>query len=254
MDSTSDTDIETANLQIAHVHQRTQTHLISHRTSVITVGCTNLSNVTANAIFTGDICSSAAFTSGVNFTISGNISAVAAITLGANTIVNGSIHAGGAITLGTNSTVSGTVLSDIHNVTLGANATIGSGGPYLGGAGGTVGTTLGTPIACVDITNVVASTIFNGDICSSVAFTSGASSQINGNVQAVAAITLGASCTVTGSLQAGAAITTGAGSTVSGNIHAAAAITLGANSHITGSAISDIGTITYGAGATVGSA
>jgi predicted acyltransferase (DUF342 family) len=221
--STSDTYIETAGQPTTHVHQITVTHLVSHRTSVIsTVGCTNMSNVKANVMYIGDICSSEAFSSGENSTILGNISAVDDISLGANTIVNGSIHAGGAITLGNNCTVSGATISDIDNVTV------------AGAGGGRVGTTAGTPSACVDITNIAANTLFTGDICSSAAFTSGANSQITGNVQAMAAITLGAS------------------STVSGNIHAAAAITLGANSHVAGSAVSDIGTITYGAGATVG--
>jgi len=90
-----------------------------------------------------------------------------------------------------------------------------------------------TSAGCFDITNVIASTTFNGDICSSAAVTIGASAIVNGNILAEEAITLGAS------------------SVIHGNLNAGAAITLGAQSTVYGSATSAISVITYGDGAVV---
>ena len=122
---------------------------------------------------------------------------------------------------------------------------------------------------CNDITNIIASTTFNGNICSSAGFTAGASSVINGNIVAATAITIGASSVVNGNIDAGAAVTLGASTIIVGSINAGVAITLGANdivngcltagaaitlgdgSHVTGKAISTIEVITYGSGAIV---
>lgn len=84
---------------------------------------------------------------------------------------------------------------------------------------------------CVDITNVVASTIFNGDICSHAAFTSGANSIINGNVYAVADITLGSN------------------SIVNGDVHAKGDVTMGQSAVVTGNVVSDSHVLNIGAGA-----
>ena len=105
---------------------------------------------------------------------------------------------------------------------------------------------------CADISNVVASTVNTGNICSSSAFTSGASSTIVGNIRAVEAITLGANCIVNRGLRAGAAITLGANSLATGCATAGAAITLGAYSHVSGFATSTIGVVNFGLGSSVG--
>src|SRR3989338_9466680 len=177
--------------------------------------CTDMTNVVASTVFNGDICSSAAFTSGASSTINGNIVAAAAITLGAGSKVTGSLQAGAAITLGANahvgfsihagaditlgaySHVSGTAVSDTGVINYGLGATVGYGATLAAAA-------------CADITNVVVNTIYNGDICSSSALTTGADSTVNGNIKAVSAITLGANSVVNGQLNAGAAITLGA--------------------------------------------
>src|SRR3989338_5854964 len=76
--------------------------------------------------------------------------------------------------------------------------------------------------ACTDMTNLIASVVFDGDICSSAAFTSGDGSTVNGNITAVAAVTLGANSIVNGNITAGEAFTSGDGATVNGNIDAGA--------------------------------
>ncbi len=105
---------------------------------------------------------------------------------------------------------------------------------------------------CTDITTLGVGGL-SGDICSSAAFTSGASSIITGNLSALAGVTTGADSIVTGNVSAGAAFTSGANSTVNGNVTAVGDVTLGAASRIIGSVHSGTGVIIYGAGATVGS-
>ena len=87
--------------------------------------------------------------------------------------------------------------------------------------------------ACLDVTNVVATTTVNGDICSSAGITTGANSAVYGDVTSVAAATIGATSTIYGSLSAGGAIT------------------LGANAVVTGTAYSATSVYNYGAGASV---
>jgi MSHA biogenesis protein MshQ len=104
--------------------------------------CTNTTTLAAGSSVR-DICSSAAFTSGANSTVSGNISAKAAVTLGATSKVNGSVTAGADFTSGDSSVVSGNV-SATGDITLGANSRI-TGSVHSGtgvityGAGATVG-------------------------------------------------------------------------------------------------------------------
>ena len=91
----------------------------------------------------GNICSSAAFTSGANSTVNGSVTAKAATTLGATSRVHGSVTAGAAYTSGDGSVVDGNV-SASGDVTLGANSrilgTVHSGtGVITYGAGATVG-------------------------------------------------------------------------------------------------------------------
>src|SRR3989338_2932413 len=93
--------------------------------------------------------------------------------------------------------------------------------------------------ACFDMTNVAATTIFTGNICSSSSVTTGADSTVNGDIYAVTAITLGADSIVSGQVQGGAAITLGANSFVGKNIHAGGDITLGAYSTVMGTVVSD---------------
>jgi len=116
-----------------------------------------------------------------------------------------------------------------------------------------VPTTSSISSTCAVITSLDSNHVINGDVCSSAAFTSGSNSIVNGNIYAVGAITTGAGSLVTGSMSAGGAITTGVSSIVDGNVGAGAAITLGSGAVILGTAVSAINTITYGAGATVGS-
>jgi len=91
----------------------------------------------------GNICSSAAFTSGANSTVNGSVTAKAATTLGATSRVHGDVTAGAAYTSGDGSVVDGNV-SASGAVTLGANSrilgTVHSGtGVITYGAGATVG-------------------------------------------------------------------------------------------------------------------
>ena len=104
---------------------------------------------------------------------------------------------------------------------------------------------------CADTTALVDNGS-SGAICSSAAFTSGASSVVNGNISAKGGVTLGAGSKSTGSVKAGAAFTSGANSVIEGDVTAVGDIVLGATSRITGTAHSDTGVITYGDGATVG--
>jgi len=227
--------------------------------------CADITTVIAGVTLNGDVCSSTAFTSGAGSIINGNIVAVAGVTLGANSFVYGSINAGAAFTSGANSVVSGNVHAG-SAATLGANSII-KGSLFSGtnvynyGSGATVGTnannavlsTLANGKGCADITTLVAGVTLNQDICSSSAFTTGANSILNGNIITATAVTLGANSYVNGNINAGSAFTSGTSSIVTGNVYAGAAITLGAASTINGGAVSAIGTITYGDGATVGS-
>src|SRR6185436_5082679 len=170
----------------------------------------------------GNICSSAAFTSGANSTVNGWVTAKAATTLGATSRVHGNVTAGAAYTSGDGSVVDGNV-SASGDVTLGANSrilgTVHSGtGVVTYGAGATVGGVSATaasvsPVAvvwaagvCQNVTTLVAGGS-SGNICSSAAFTSGANSTVNGSVTAKAATTLGATSRVHGDVTAGAAYT-----------------------------------------------
>src|SRR3989338_1722823 len=221
--------------------------------------CTDITNVIASTVHNGDICSSAAFTSGASSTINGKIVAAAAITLGASTKVTGSLQAGAAITLGANANV-GLSIHAGADITLGAysrvsGTAISDTGVITYGLGATVGYAASLAAAtCADITNIVANTIYTGDICSSTSLTTGADSTVNGYITAVKAITVGANGIVTGQLEAGTAITIGSNAVVNNRIHAGGVITLGAYSHVSGTAVSDIGVINYGLGSSVGQA
>jgi hypothetical protein len=97
----------------------------------------------------GNICSSAAFTSGANSTVNGSVTAKAATTLGATSRVHGNVTAGAAYTSGDGSVVDGNV-SASGAVTLGANSrilgTVHSGtGVITYGAGATVGRVVSAP-------------------------------------------------------------------------------------------------------------
>ncbi len=103
----------------------------------------------------GNICSSAAFTSGANSIVNGWVTAKAATTLGATSrvlgdvtagaaytsgdgsVVNGNVSASGDVTLGANSRILGTVHSGTGVITYGAGATVGgvSRAPSILGAG-----------------------------------------------------------------------------------------------------------------------
>ncbi len=110
------------------------------------------------------------------------------------------------------------------------------------------------PIApvCADISTLVDGATMT-DVCSGVAFTSGANTIINGNVTTLASYTSGLNALVTGNVASGSAYTSGASSIVNGNVSAAGSVTLGAGSKILGSVHSGTGVIIYGANATVGS-
>src|SRR3989338_3466537 len=213
--------------------------------------CSDITNVVANTIYIGNICSSSAVTTGADSTVNGDIYAVAAITLGANSIVSGQLQAGAAITLGANSFV-GTNIHAGADITLGAYSSVtGTATSDTGIITYGVGSSVGLA-SCADITNIAANIVFNGDICSSSAVTTGADSTVNGNIKAMSSITLGANSLVTGQLEAKAAITLGANSVVNGFVHSGAAITLGAYSLVSGHAVSDIGITSLGLGASVG--
>jgi hypothetical protein len=110
------------------------------------------------------------------------------------------------------------------------------------------------PIApvCADISTLADGATIT-DVCSSVAFTSGANTIINGNVTTLASYTSGLNALVTGNVTSGSAYTSGANSIVNGNVSAVGDVTLGADSKIIGSVHSGTGVIIYGANATVGS-